>query len=82
MIIVAQRISSVVGADTIVIIEDGRKLLVIVEGRDAGENSFPTPQALLDYATIQLLWSWYRRDRRAANERLLQGDTDPDGESL
>lgn len=54
----------------------------LVEGREVGEHDFPTSQALLDYAIIQLLWSWYRRDRRAANERLLQGDTDPDAEML
>jgi hypothetical protein len=27
------------------------------------EHSFPSSQALLDYATHRLLWSWYRRDR-------------------
>jgi hypothetical protein len=27
------------------------------------EHSFPSSQALLDYATHRLLWAWYRRDR-------------------
>jgi hypothetical protein len=33
--------------------------------RDPGEHEFPSSQALLDYATHRLLWSWYRRDRDA-----------------
>jgi hypothetical protein len=33
--------------------------------RDPGEYEFPNSQALLDYATHRLLWSWYRRDRAA-----------------
>ncbi len=28
-------------------------------------QQFATPQALLDYTTLSLLWSWYRRDRNA-----------------
>lgn len=36
-----------------------------LDGDEAG-STFPTPQALLDYATHRLLWSWYRRDRDAA----------------
>jgi hypothetical protein len=34
----------------------------MLEGRDPGEYEFPTSQAILDYATHRLLWSWYRRD--------------------
>lgn len=30
--------------------------------------TFPSSQALLDYATHRLLWSWYRRDRDASAE--------------
>ena len=26
---------------------------------------FPSSQAILDYATHRLLWSWYRRDSEA-----------------
>ena len=29
---------------------------------------FPDHQALLDYATHRLLWSWYRRDRDAQSQ--------------
>jgi hypothetical protein len=35
---------------------------------DVKDHSFPTSQALLDYATHRLLWSWYRRDRDAERE--------------
>jgi hypothetical protein len=35
----------------------------LLENRDPEEYSFPCSQALLDYATHRLLWSWYRRDR-------------------
>jgi hypothetical protein len=34
---------------------------------DAAESDFPTSQALLDYATHRLLWSWYSRDRDRRN---------------
>ncbi len=37
-----------------------------LEGGDPDSYTFETPQALLDYATHRLLWSWYRRDRDAA----------------
>src|SRR5262249_45336714 len=47
-------------ADAAYITPSTRSLL---EGRDPGEHEFPSPQALLDYATHRLLWSWYRRDR-------------------
>jgi hypothetical protein len=32
---------------------------------DVSECGFPSSQALLDYSTHRLLWSWYRRDRDA-----------------
>ncbi len=48
----------------------------LLEARDPGEHEFPASQALLDHATMQLLWSWYRRDRQESNERLLRGDED------
>ncbi len=34
-----------------------------LNGGDPGDYTFATPQALLDYATHRLLWSWYKRDR-------------------
>ncbi|WZO99974.1 hypothetical protein EP7_001592 [Isosphaeraceae bacterium EP7] len=34
-----------------------------LEKREPSEHDFPNSQALLDYTTNQLLWSWYRRDR-------------------
>lgn len=36
-----------------------------LEGGPAERYTFATSQALLDYATHRLLWSWYRRDRDA-----------------
>jgi hypothetical protein len=38
-----------------------------LEGNE-DECTFPSSQALLDYATHRLLWSWYRRDRDAGLE--------------
>jgi hypothetical protein len=35
----------------------------LLEGGDPSAHEFPSSQALLDYATHRLLWSWYRRDR-------------------
>jgi hypothetical protein len=35
----------------------------LLRGDDAGESEFPSSQALLDYSTHRLLWSWYSRDR-------------------
>ncbi len=49
-------------ADTAYITPSTRSLL---ERREPGEHEFPSSQALLDYATHRLLWSWYRRDRDA-----------------
>ncbi|AMV36381.1 hypothetical protein [Planctomyces sp. SH-PL62] len=46
----------------------------LIEARDPGEHDFPTSQALLEHATIQLLWSWYRRDRQAWNEKLEENE--------
>jgi hypothetical protein len=39
-----------------------RSLLKISE---PGDFEFPSSQALMDYATHRLLWSWYSRDRDA-----------------
>ena len=47
-------------ADAAYITESTRSLL---EHREPGEHEFPSSQALLEYATHRLLWSWYRRDR-------------------
>jgi hypothetical protein len=33
----------------------------LLEHRDPGAYEFPSSQAILDYATHRLLWSWYRR---------------------
>jgi hypothetical protein len=35
----------------------------LLEHGEPGAHEFPSSQALLDYATHRLLWSWYRRDR-------------------
>jgi hypothetical protein len=37
----------------------------LLAGREPGEYEFDSSQALLEYATHRLLWSWYRRDRAA-----------------
>ncbi|HEX8198896.1 MAG TPA: hypothetical protein VF590_00275 [Isosphaeraceae bacterium] len=37
----------------------------LLEGGDPGDSEFPSSQALLEYSTHRLLWSWYRRDRDA-----------------
>jgi hypothetical protein len=36
---------------------------------DAQADLFPSVQALLDDATVRLLWSWYRRDRDSRSRR-------------
>lgn len=41
----------------------------LLKGESPADYTFPTSQALLDYATHRLLWSWYSKDReRARNE--------------
>ena len=40
----------------------------LLEHKPQGEHEFPSSQALLDYATHRLLWSWYRRDRDAQSQ--------------
>jgi hypothetical protein len=35
----------------------------LLDGGDPEEFEFASSQSLLDYATLRLLWSWYRRDR-------------------
>lgn len=48
----------------------------LLEGGDVRECLFPSSQALLDYATIKLLWSWYRRDRdRSGGPQTDESDT-------
>ena len=49
----------------------------LLERRDLSEYEFPSSQAILDYATHRLLWSWYRRDSEAQGR-----EPDPDGEGL
>ena len=41
----------------------------LLQGGDPAEYRFPTSQALLDYATHRLLWSWYQRDRERDLDR-------------
>jgi len=80
-------------ADTAYITPSTRSLL---ERREPAEHEFPSSQALLDYATHRLLWSWYRRDREAqahspgsdefnhpdSDQRSgTESDTDPDVET-
>ena len=62
-------------ADAAYITPSTRSLL---EGRDPGEYEFPSSQALLDYATHRLLWSWYRRDRNAESGSHPPGGTGTD----
>jgi hypothetical protein len=52
----------------------------LLGGRDPGEYEFPNSQALLEYATHRLLWSWYRRDRAAQTGEVPPeaADTDDD----
>ncbi|WP_435021858.1 hypothetical protein TA3x_002596 [Tundrisphaera sp. TA3] len=43
--------------------------VALLDGTDPDDpeaEPFPSSQALLDYATLRLLWSWYRRDREAS----------------
>ena len=66
-------------ADAAYITPSTRSLL---EDRDPGEHEFPSSQALLDYATHRLLWSWYRRDRDAQSDsRSGRGSTRPDADT-
>ena len=41
----------------------------LLEGGDPDDYEFGSSQALLDYATLRLLWSWYRRDRDRDRDR-------------
>jgi len=50
----------------------------LLERRNPAEYEFPTSQAIIDYATHRLLWSWYRRDGEARNH----GPEPDEGEDL
>jgi hypothetical protein len=52
----------------------------LLEAREPGEHDFPSSQAILDYATHRLLWSWYRRDGDA-HIRPEEGQTKEDSDS-
>jgi hypothetical protein len=52
-------------ASTAEITRSTRRML---EAGDEGEEVYPDSQALLEDATLRLLWSWYRRDRQRAEE--------------
>ena len=38
----------------------------LLDGDDPDDYEFAAPQSLVDYATLRLLWSWYKRDRERA----------------
>jgi hypothetical protein len=40
----------------------------LLDGEDPSRYAFPTSAALVDYATLRLLWSWYRKDRDRRGE--------------
>ena len=40
----------------------------LLERGDPADFAFPSSQAILEYATHRLLWSWYRRDREAQGQ--------------
>jgi hypothetical protein len=52
----------------------------LLQARDPSEYQFPSSQALLDYATHRLLWSWYRRDGDASGQAM-DRDTDEESEA-
>lgn len=62
-------------ADHAYLTESTRSLL---EHRDPGEHDFSTSRAILDHASLQLLWSWYRRDREAQNREIRERPTGTD----
>jgi hypothetical protein len=64
-------------ADAAYITPSTRSLL---EHGERGDHVFASSQALLDYATHRLLWSWYSRDREAGYSRGSYEDrrTEPD----
>jgi hypothetical protein len=51
----------------------------LLEHGNPVDHEFPSSQAILEYATHRLLWSWYRRDGRAQTRPSLEepdlGDT-------
>jgi hypothetical protein len=64
----------------------------ILKIADAGDCEFASSQALMEYATHRLLWSWYSRDRDAQSssnawdrfpesEHEIEHDTDSDDET-
>ncbi|MGO9924359.1 MAG: hypothetical protein ACLQIB_57940, partial [Isosphaeraceae bacterium] len=50
----------------------------LLERREQSEFMFPSSQAILDYATHRLLWSWYRRDSEAQGREPEQDGAGPD----
>lgn len=55
----------------------------LLEDSHSRDHEFASSQALLEYATLRLLWSWYRRDRDAQSGGHDPNlDTDPDCETL
>jgi hypothetical protein len=60
-------------ADAAYITPSTRSLLAHGE---RGEYEFPSSQALLDYATHRLLYSWYRRDRDAQSPSIDSDERD------
>jgi hypothetical protein len=52
----------------------------LLEKREHGDPDFSSSQALLDYATHRLLWSWYRRDRDSKFAETSEWNDDPEGD--
>ena len=48
----------------------------LLEGGEPEDYEFGNSQGLLDYATLRLLWSWYRRDRDRDRDRQKDGTGD------
>jgi hypothetical protein len=54
----------------------------MIETGDPAQYEFPSSQAILDYATHRLLWSWYRRDGEAEKNRPDDETTEHDPQDL
>jgi hypothetical protein len=51
----------------------------LLQHGDRAQYTFTTSQALLDFATHRLLWSWYKRDRDQALDQPRDDRTEGDG---
>ncbi len=50
----------------------------LLEHGNAADYEFPSSQAILEYATHRLLWSWYRRDGDSDTRRPIEETDDDD----